>query len=69
MSNVNKFQDSYRVLKKIHDFVSKEKKKVQGLIYNNIFKTFHPRFLPQTPYILMYIKYMSVKKTKCPIIM
>jgi hypothetical protein len=33
MSNLNKFQDSYQVLKKIHDFVSREKKKVQGFIY------------------------------------
>jgi hypothetical protein len=38
MSNLNKFQDSYQVLKKNYDFVSREKKKFKDSFINNIFK-------------------------------
>jgi hypothetical protein len=30
---------------------------------------FGPKFLPQTPYVLICLKCMNVTRTKCPIIM
>jgi hypothetical protein len=68
MSNLNKFKDSYQILEKNPGlcFMKKKSSKTHKECLNNFFG---PRVLPQTPYVLICIKYMSVTITKCSIIM
>jgi hypothetical protein len=46
-----------------------EKKKFKDSKKNVQTTLSHPRFLPQTSYVLMSIKCMNMTRTKCPIVM
>jgi hypothetical protein len=68
MSILNKFKDSYQVLEKNQRLciMRKINSKTHKERLNNFFG---PRFLSQTPYVLMCIKCMNVTKAKYTIIM
>ncbi len=68
MSNLNKFKDFYQVLETNSRFCCTRKEKF-GTHKECVNNFLGPRFLSQTPYVLMCIKYMNVKRTKCPIAM
>ncbi len=68
MLNLNMFKDSIQVLEK-NPQLCFMRKKVQGFIRNVQTIFFGLRFLPQTPYVLMCIKCMTVTRNKCPIVM
>ncbi len=68
MSNLNKLKDSYQVFEKNLGlcYMRKNKSRTHKECLNIFFS---PRFLPQTPYVLMCIKCMNVTRTKCLIAM
>jgi hypothetical protein len=68
MSRLNKFKDSSQVLEKNPRLCLMRKK--NSRTHKECQTTFFvPRFLPQTPYVLMCIKCMNVTITKCLIAM
>jgi hypothetical protein len=65
--NLNKFRKSYEVFEK-HSrlcLMRKKSSKTHKECLNNFFG---PRFLSQTPYVLMCMKCMNLTRTQCPIV-
>ncbi len=67
MSNLNKFQNSYQVLKKKFKTLSCAKKKVQVFINNVLIYFLSPKILTPNTLNINVHKCVSVTKTKCAI--
>ncbi len=69
MLNLNKFKVSYQVFKKIQNFISLGKKRVQRFIKQCLSNFFWHKFFTINVLCIKNIKYMNVTRIKCPIVM